>query len=76
LYNYRLTFLSLRRTLANILSNAFTFTPAGGKVTVKLLETTTVDGQSAVAVQIEDTGVGMSDEFLASGQLFQPFRQG
>ncbi|ORY73259.1 hypothetical protein BCR35DRAFT_307281 [Leucosporidium creatinivorum] len=65
-----------RRTLANILSNAFTFTPAGGKVTVKLLESETADGQSAVAVQIEDTGIGMSDEFLASGQLFQPFRQG
>lgn len=64
------------RTLANILSNAFTFTPTGGHVSVTLRESNGMDGHSSVTVEIEDSGIGMSDEFLRSGQLFQPFRQG
>ncbi|MBQ7923629.1 MAG: HAMP domain-containing histidine kinase [Clostridia bacterium] len=53
----------------NLFSNAFKFTPTGGKVTVTL----TADGENAV-VAVKDTGCGMSPE--VGVHIFEKFYQG
>jgi len=53
----------------NLLSNAFKFTPEGGKVTV-VLEAT----EQHVIVKVMDTGCGMSPEVGA--HIFEKFYQG
>jgi signal transduction histidine kinase len=59
---------ALRRVLHNLLSNAVKFTEAGGSVTTR------VDaGPDRVAIEVEDTGVGIAPERLP--ELFEPFKQ-
>lgn len=57
---------SLERMLCNVVENAVRFTPHGGKVTVSAFAA--ADG---VVLEITDTGIGMSDDQLAT--LSQPF---
>jgi two-component system cell cycle sensor histidine kinase PleC len=59
----------LIRMLANIVENAMRFTPAGGRVTLAAFA-----GSDGVVVEVSDTGLGMSEERLAS--LAHPFAQG
>jgi PAS domain S-box-containing protein len=58
----------IQQVVWNLLSNAIKFTPAGGQVNVSLSRT-----PSHVTITIEDTGQGISAEFLP--QLFGRFRQ-
>jgi len=58
--------MALERMLSNILDNAIRFTPKGGSV--KLAAFAANDG---VVIEISDTGLGMSEDRLAS--LSQPF---
>ena len=59
---------ALRRVLHNLLSNAVKFTEAGGSVTTR------VDADpDRVAIEVEDTGVGIAPERLP--ELFEPFKQ-
>jgi signal transduction histidine kinase/ActR/RegA family two-component response regulator len=58
----------LRQIVDNLLSNAIKFTPAPGRVTVRLR----AEGSSAI-LRIEDTGVGFDSSF--TGRLFEPFTQ-
>jgi CheY-like chemotaxis protein/nitrogen-specific signal transduction histidine kinase len=58
----------LQQVFWNLLSNAVKFTPAGGKVSVKLCR---VEGQ--VQIEVADTGPGISAEFLPF--VFDRFRQ-
>ena len=48
----------LGKIVGNLLSNAFKFTPAGGRVSVSV----DVTGDGAVEIRVADTGVGISDE--------------
>ncbi len=67
--NLRGDMLRLRQMLLNLLSNAVKFTPAGGKITV-----TGSRGESgAIALTVEDTGVGMISDDL--GEITKPFVQ-
>lgn len=58
--------------LVNLISNAVKYTPDGGTVSVKTTELPS-DKEGIVKIQIEvsDTGIGMSKDFLPS--LFAPF---
>lgn len=52
---------SLEQILNHLLSNAFKFTPAGGKVTVELLAT-----RGRVLLSVEDNGCGIPEDRLTS----------
>lgn len=57
----------LKQILTNLLSNAIKFTPKGF-VTIRLLEE-----QTCYRVEVEDSGVGISNEKLLT--VFEPFEQ-
>jgi PAS domain S-box-containing protein len=58
----------LQQVVWNLLSNAVKFTPAGGKVNIKLESTNT-----CTQIQVSDTGKGITPEFLP--YVFETFRQ-
>jgi K+-sensing histidine kinase KdpD len=59
----------IEQVVTNLVSNALKFTPAQGRVTVKLFEK---DGCARLVVA--DTGEGIPSEFL--NHVFEPFSQG
>ncbi|HKL87367.1 MAG TPA: ATP-binding protein, partial [Salinibacter sp.] len=59
---------ALRRVLHNLLSNAVKFTEAGGSVITRVEAS-----PNTVAIEVEDTGVGIAPERLP--ELFEPFKQ-
>ena len=64
--------LHVNRILINILGNAVKFTPEGGSITFTLNEKESEHkGYSYYEFVIEDTGIGMSEEFL--GHIFEQF---
>jgi CheY-like chemotaxis protein len=65
---------NLNRALFNVLSNAYKFTPEGGSITVSLLETGNAgEGYSAYEMRVQDTGIGMSKEFVE--KMFNAFER-
>ena len=60
--------LKLKQVLLNLLANALTHTPPGGRVTLSLEA-----DADAVTFAVADTGVGIAEEDL--GELFEPFAQ-
>jgi len=56
----------LRQVVLNLLSNAFKFTPEGGKVTVKARKK-----NASLVVEVQDTGRGIAEE--EQQRLFQPY---
>jgi signal transduction histidine kinase/CheY-like chemotaxis protein/HPt (histidine-containing phosphotransfer) domain-containing protein len=63
----------LLQVLANLLANAVKFTEAG-KISVRVRRTSDGTGQSLVAFEVADTGIGIPPEIRK--QLFNPFYQG
>jgi hypothetical protein len=62
----------IQQIIWNLLSNAIKFTPQGGQVIVNL--STVTDNSSLYAeIQVIDTGIGISSEFLP--HVFERFRQ-
>ncbi|WIY53694.1 HAMP domain-containing sensor histidine kinase [Devosia sp. YIM 151766] len=61
--------LGLTRMIGNIMDNAVRFTQAGGTVTLAAFA-----ADDGVVIEISDTGIGMSEERLAT--LSQPFAMG
>jgi len=62
----------LKQIIVNLLGNALKFTPAGGGITLTVIQE--LQGEIAQTVfQIADTGCGMSPEFLQ--RIWQPFEQ-
>jgi signal transduction histidine kinase len=59
----------LRQILINLLSNAVKFTPAGGRVTLKVA----LERTGGLALHIEDTGIGIAAEQMQI--VFTPFGQ-
>jgi signal transduction histidine kinase len=59
----------IAQVLANLVSNAIKFTPAGGSVTLRAAR----GGINMVVIAVEDTGVGLTAE--ARGRIFTPFER-
>ncbi len=64
---------SLRRILLNLLSNAVKYNKPGGQVRCQLSVTRRDGDVLTYRITVADTGIGMSEEFLA--HLFEPFSQ-
>ncbi len=68
----------LHRILDNLVSNALKFTDAGGTVTVRVYPrddaALSAGGDGAVVLEVEDTGVGIGEDFLPD--LFEAFTRG
>ena len=62
----------MRQCVNNLINNALKFTPKGGQVTITATGRQT-DGQYALAISVQDTGIGISSENI--GKLFNPFKQ-
>ncbi|MCM1320565.1 MAG: response regulator [Bacteroides sp.] len=66
--------LRLNQVLLNILSNSVKYTPAGGKISMRITEKRLAsNGCADYEFVISDTGIGMSAEFLA--HIFEPFER-
>ena len=64
--------LRLNQIYINILSNAIKYTEPGGRVSVDLCEEVSdVSGCVRLSYVVEDTGIGMSPEFMEN--MYQPF---
>ncbi|WP_285054370.1 hybrid sensor histidine kinase/response regulator transcription factor [Pedobacter ginsengisoli] len=63
----------IERILFNLLSNAFKFTPNGGKVTVGLQAKPAGNGQTELALKVSDTGIGIDAD--KKEQIFERFFQ-
>lgn len=63
----------LNQIILNLLSNAIKFTPDGGSIEVKLYENPSEKGDNftQVNLEVQDTGIGMSEEFMKS--VFEAF---
>ena len=53
----------LNRVLLNLISNAYKFTPEGGKVTVTLKQVDSTENTGSYELRVKDTGMGMAPEF-------------
>ena len=63
----------LDRVLLNLVSNAYKFTPEGGKVSVSLVQTGRTDTAGEYELRVKDNGLGMSSEFKA--RLFEAYER-
>lgn len=65
--------LRLNQVLLNLISNAYKFTPEGGRITVTVNELQKNENTAYYKFMVADTGEGMSEEML--NRLFLPFEQ-
>ncbi len=65
--------LRINQVLLNLISNAMKFTPEGGRVSLHCACSKIDGSQALVRFVIRDTGIGMSEEFMA--HMFEPFEQ-
>ncbi len=66
--------LRLNQVLLNLLSNSVKYTRAGGSVSVRVTEKPGApEGYANYEFYIKDTGIGMSEEFVA--HIFEPFER-
>ena len=70
--NVMIDVTKMREILLNILSNALKYTPTGNSVTMTVTELPSErEGYAIYQTVIEDTGIGMSEEFLS--HIFEYF---
>jgi len=63
----------LRQICINLLSNAVKYTQEGGEVWMRLEQSPGAEGYVDLHLEVEDTGIGMSPEFLK--HIFDPFER-
>jgi signal transduction histidine kinase/ActR/RegA family two-component response regulator len=64
----------LRQVLCNLVSNSIKFTPAQGRVVLRVAMAATPESDSAVCFEVVDSGPGITAD--AQMRLFQPYGQG
>jgi signal transduction histidine kinase len=65
----------LQRALTNLISNAFKYTPGGGRVEVSVTPYLRKSGDGGVLeISVKDTGVGIPEEDIE--RIFEPFYRG
>ncbi len=69
---YQVDAMRLTQTLHNLLSNALKFT-AQGRVELTVQELESAPRQSRLIFQVNDTGIGIAEEFQS--QIFAPYQQ-
>ncbi len=65
--------MKLKQVLINILGNSVKFTPAGGRVILRVEKQAEYEGNSTLKFMVRDTGIGMSKEYLP--RIFEAFTQ-
>ena len=65
--------IRLRQVLTNLLSNAFKFTPAGGRVCLRVRETAFGEAGAGLEFHVEDNGIGISER--DQQRIFDAFEQ-
>ncbi|MDE6733389.1 MAG: response regulator [Oscillospiraceae bacterium] len=66
--------LKLSQVFVNLLSNAVKYTPAGGKITFRIIQESTFrHGRCDYTFIIKDNGIGMTPEFVE--HIFEPFER-
>ncbi|MBP5157299.1 MAG: response regulator [Treponema sp.] len=65
--------MKLKQVIINILGNSVKFTPEGGTVSLAVDRLRNYAGKSVFRFTMQDTGIGMSSDFLP--KLFDPFSQ-
>jgi signal transduction histidine kinase len=60
----------LQQVLVNLIVNAIHAMPNGGRLTLRTIDSD-MDGQAGVAIQVEDTGMGMAPDVMQ--KIFDPF---
>lgn len=66
--------LKLNQVFINLLSNAVKYTPAGGTISFRIQQKTSFrHGYGDYAFIIQDSGIGMSEEFVK--HIFEPFER-
>jgi CheY-like chemotaxis protein len=65
--------LHLRQVFINILGNAVKFTPDGGRIEFRAQELSSTEEKVTYRFEVEDTGIGISKEFL--DKIFDEFSQ-
>lgn len=65
----------LKQVLMNLVSNSLKFTPPGGMVSLLVRqEDSSEDGYASYRIEVQDTGIGMKQEFIDT-MLFKPFER-
>ena len=65
--------LHLKQILMNVIDNAIRFNRPGGSVFIQVKETACRNGAASCRFVVEDTGIGISDDF--EKHIFEPFTQ-
>lgn len=66
--------LRLEQVLLNLISNAIKYTPTGGKVSVRIKQTSSEkNGRASYEIHVKDNGIGMTQEF--AGKVFEAFER-
>lgn len=63
----------MKQVLMNIVGNAAKFTPSGGRITLSVSQKKIGQDQVEMVYRCEDTGIGMSEEFIH--KIFELFSQ-
>ncbi len=65
--------LKMKEVFLNLLSNAVKYTPIGGTIWLRVKHIEQAADDCSLQIEIEDTGIGMSQEFMR--KLYEPFTQ-